>query len=138
MQDQRKILRHLRAEHQAGLAGNLDAGFKAAKAAVDEVDQANAAAHGIGDRLVGRRHGLQAIDQPLLDDGFGNRAIAGQAEADHRLDHREQILDAVMQFGRQKILVLLGLLLEVDAGDEQVKVRLMKTISKTATVASKT
>lgn len=81
VQAEREILGHLRTERQTGRAGNVEPGFEAVDCAVDEVEQAHAAAHRIGDRAVGGRHRLQAVDQTFLNDGFLDRAVARQAEA---------------------------------------------------------
>jgi len=121
MQDQGEVLRHLRAEHQARIPADLELRFEAADFAADEIVEANAVPHRIGDRTVGGGHGLQPIHQALLDRRLPDHAFAGQAEADDRLDHGKQILNAMMQLLGQKVLVLLCLLLPIDVDQQDVQ-----------------
>jgi hypothetical protein len=78
MHDQRQVLRHLRAQHQARSAADLELRFETANLVVDEIFEANAVPHRIGDRTIGDRHGLQPIHQALLDRRLADHPLAGR------------------------------------------------------------
>jgi hypothetical protein len=136
MQDQGEVLRHLRAEHQARIPADLELRFEAADFAADEIVEANAVPHRIGDRTVGGGHGLQPIHQALLDRRLPDHAFAGQAEADDRLDHGKQILDAMMQLFGQKYWCCFACFSRSMLISRMSRVLLMKSMNMTQTVAS--
>ena len=136
MQDQRQVLRHLRAEHQVRIPADLELRFEAADFAADEIVEANAVPHRIGDRTIGGRHGLQPIHQALLDRRLPDHSLAGQAEANDRRDHGKQILNAMMQLLARRYWCCFACFSRSMLISRMSNVLLMKSMSMTHTVAS--